>query len=112
MRADDQGNGVLYKINIRGHINRLLNGTNPSDLKNVRLGLVVTENINVTNLASLENSFSYPVLLPTGSPNQVVSKVPVSSVMNPLGTLLYGTNVASGDEDKKMKLEIYYTKPN
>jgi hypothetical protein len=35
---------------------------------------------------------------------------PESSVMNPLGTILHGSN--STDEDKKLKLEIYYTKPN
>lgn len=110
LQVDNQGDGILYKFKIRGHINKILNSTNPSDLKNVRLGLVVTENINITNLASVRTPFSYPVLLPTGTPDQVISRLPVSHVMNPLGTILYGSNTT--DLSKKMKLEIYYTKPN
>jgi hypothetical protein len=36
------------------------------------------------------------------------------SVMNPLGTILYGTGPTGPNlpADKKLKLEIYYTKPN
>ncbi|WP_262886104.1 hypothetical protein [Flavobacterium phycosphaerae] len=35
------------------------------------------------------------------------------SVMNPLGTILYGTNIPEGDINygKRLKLEIIYTKP-
>lgn len=106
------GKGVRYKVKVRGHINKILNSTSVSDLKNIRLGIVVTENINNVNFSALKTPFTFPVLLPTGTPDQIVSSVPVSSVMNPLGTILYGTNVTAGDEDKKMKLEIYYTKPN
>jgi hypothetical protein len=34
--------------------------------------------------------------------------------MNPLGTILYGGKSTSTNplEDKRLKLEIYYTKPN
>ena len=37
-----------------------------------------------------------------------------SSLLNPLGTILYGTNIAPGSSgyEKRLKLEIYYTKPN
>jgi hypothetical protein len=38
-----------------------------------------------------------------------VKFLPVASVINPLGTVLHGTN--SADVDKRLKLEIYYTKP-
>jgi len=35
-------------------------------------------------------------------------------VMYQLGTILYGNNIPFGDSnyDKRLKLEIYYTKPN
>jgi hypothetical protein len=33
------------------------------------------------------------------------------SVMSPLGTILYGSSPSVPD-DKRLKLEIYYTKPN
>jgi len=39
-----------------------------------------------------------------------VISAPSLSVMNPLGTILHGTN--SEDKNRKLKLEIYYTKPN
>ncbi len=38
--------------------------------------------------------------------------VPTANVLSPLGTVLYGNNVAPADEDKKLKLQIFYTKPN
>lgn len=112
LEAESSVGGVKYRFRIRAHINKILNSTNPSDLKNIRLGLVVTENINSVIHNNLKTSFSYPLLLPTGSIDLLTSSVPMASVMNPLGTILYGTNVTAGDEDKKMKLEIYYTKPN
>ena len=36
------------------------------------------------------------------------------STANPLGTVLYGSNIPAGDPDynKRLKLEIYYTKPD
>ena len=43
-----------------------------------------------------------------------VKLLPIASFMSPVGTILYGSNIPSGDinEDKKLKLEIYFTKPN
>jgi hypothetical protein len=43
--------------------------------------------------------------------NPFSSKVAKASVMNPLGTVLYGSH-PSVPEDKKIKLQIFYTKPN
>jgi hypothetical protein len=40
----------------------------------------------------------------------VISRIPVANTMHPLGTILYGTNAT--DAAKRMKFEIYYTKPN
>ena len=39
---------------------------------------------------------------------------PKASVMNPLGTILFGNNIPKVDPnyEKRLKLEIYYTKPN
>ena len=47
-------------------------------------------------------------------PGAYVAAFPVSSVMIPMGTVLYGTNIPAGDPNvaKKLKLEIYFTKPN
>lgn len=95
--------GTTYKIRLTDHLNRII--TNAGDDKtkdnfpNVRLGLSVTENINIAT-----NSY-----LKTITPSNV-KFVPTGHVMNPLGTILHGTE--SADPNKQLKLRIYYTKPN
>jgi hypothetical protein len=37
-------------------------------------------------------------------------KVPVSSILTPRGTVLYGNNTL--EEEKKLYLEIFFTEPN
>lgn len=96
---DDSNRGDYYKLRITNHINNIIN----NDSTNVKLGLVVTENINVVSNATLKNSFT------TGGTE--VEKLPVSSVTHPFGTVLYGSN-SNVPEDKRLKLEIFYTKPN
>jgi len=104
--------GTTYKINITNHLRSLIKygGVGVTkDSTNVRLGLVVTENIG--------NAYNYylnsPFASGTGT-NAFQSKyIPMMSVANPLGTILYG-NIPVGDPDynKRVKLEIYYTKPD
>ncbi|OYQ43645.1 DUF4270 domain-containing protein [Flavobacterium aurantiibacter] len=92
------GNGLRYKFRITRHISNLLKNREST---NVRLGLVVTESINDTRFARLK----------PGQPNnQVFSQVPVASVLNPFGTILFGSSPLV-DASKRLKLEIYYTKP-
>lgn len=104
IQKNTNGKGTKYKIRITDYINNVLNGTNPNNNKNVRLGLVVTESINIVTNASLSTSIQF------GTTSDQTSLIPVASVMNPLGTILYSSQ--STDPDKKLKLEIYYTKPN
>jgi hypothetical protein len=105
--------GTYYKVNITNHIRNLIKfgGVGVTkDSTNVRLGLVVTENINNALNYYLNSSFSSG----TGS-NLFQSKyIPMMSVANPLGTVLYGSNIPVGDPDydKRLKLQIYYTKPD
>lgn len=91
--------GVYYKIRITNHLKNLLKN---KDAKNVKLGLAVTENINMSAMAVIKNESSLPE-------NSAYRHIPVTSVMNPLGTVLFGNNTP--DTDKKLKLEIRYTKP-
>jgi hypothetical protein len=92
------GRGVRYKIRITNHIRNIIR----RDSTNVRLGLIVVEDI--AQAAMGQAQFRNP------SQRQVTAK-PVASVMNPLGTILYG-NHPSVPEDKRLKLNIYFTKPN
>lgn len=86
--------GVCYKINITNHIRTLVKNKNA---ENVKLGLVVTEDINVPGFNLLE------------AKNDFINQAPKSAVMNPLGTILYGSG-ADIPEKKRLKLEISYTK--
>ena len=104
IQKDSDGKGIKYKIRITDYINNVLNGTNPNNNGNSRLGLVVTESINIATNASLKTPIQF------GTPSDETKSIPVASVINPLGTILYGAQ--SSDPDKKLKLEIYYTKPN
>lgn len=94
--AVTNGRGQTYKIRITNQIRNLVKY---ADSTNVKLGLVVTENIGESNFSKLK------------TPNSFTSKMPKASVMNPLGTVLYGSH-PSVPADKRVKLQIYYTKPN
>lgn len=91
--------GQTYKIRVTNHIRNLIKH---ADSTNIKLGLVVTEDITVSNSSKLRTS------------NAFLSQAPKASVMNLLGTVLYGGKSTSSNplEDKRLKLEIYYTKPN
>ena len=91
--------GIKYRIRLTKHIQNLIY----NDSTNVKLGLVVTESIGSINSAKLKNPFS--------SGNLLVDRAPFSSILNPLGTVIYGSN-PNVPVDKRLKLKIYYTKPN
>lgn len=90
--------GLYYKLDLTNHIRRLAKKNSVSP--NIKLGLVVREIIE-----------DIPVFYNVRTTTAFISKVPATSVMSPLGTVLYGGK-SSVAEDKKLKLEIYYTKPN
>ena len=92
--------GLTYKMRITNHIRNLINNKNT---KNVKLGLVVTEDIAIANFSFLRTAIVTPAFSVTVAPR--------ASVMNPLGTILYGGKSTVSDA-KRLKLEIYYTKPN
>jgi hypothetical protein len=91
--------GIRYKIRLTNHLRNLIS----KDSTNVRLGLVVTE--------SIANSLNSKLKTATLG---AINRIPTASVMNPLGTVLFGNNIPSVDPNyaKRLKLEIYYTKPN
>ncbi|KAF2335517.1 DUF4270 domain-containing protein [Flavobacterium daemonense] len=93
---DTTKRGKSYKVRITNHIRNLIKD---ATAVNVKLGLVVTEDISTitSNKLKLKNS--------------VISEAPRGSVMGPLGTILYGSK-STVAEDKRLRLEIYYTKPN
>jgi len=95
--------GKSYKIRITGHIRNLIKD---ATAKNVDLGLVVSQSATMLTFNALKNKIQI-----NDNPIEYFSAAPRTSVMNPLGTILYGGKT-SVPEDKRLKLEVYYTKPN
>jgi hypothetical protein len=98
-KKSEADGGSYYKFRITEHIRNLVKN---SDSTNVDLGLVVTEDITKSSFYTLKNKTGFPL------------KAPMASVMNPLGAILFGNNIPIDDKNynKRLKFEIYYTKPN
>lgn len=94
--GDSDRKATKYRVRITEHVKNLIY----KDSTNVRLGLAITETIaNIGNLS---------VKIP---PTQQTKKIPLTSVMSPLGTIISGSTSAT-PADKRIKLEITFTKPN
>ena len=94
LEYDDNTKGLLYKIRITEHLNNIIR----KDSTNVRLGLALTSNIQISGSARV-----------LSDPQEYT---PLGSVINPLGTVLIGPNPTPENTDKKLQLEIFYTDPN
>lgn len=109
-------NNEKYKIRLTNHIRNLIN----KDSTNVKLGICVTQSINNTfygktgNNPFLKNDYTNdPINIPKEPLKYYNNSFysPQGSIMNPLGVVLYGSK-PNIDVSKRLKLEIYYTKPN
>lgn len=105
LEVDQDKRGIKYKIRLTNHIMSLFALQNPAE--NAKLGLVVTENINNITTKALKTE---KVLTPTLS----IKTIPQMSVVQPFSTVLWGSNIPadSPNYDKRLKLEIIYSKPN
>lgn len=107
IEKDASGRGLKYKIGITDYIRGLVTNDNTS----VKLGVSVAQQPTNIRFKKTKNAPPYSVW---SDPNTTTTYknsffFPESSVISPLGTILHGTN--STDESKRLKLEIYYTKP-
>ena len=87
--------GLKYKIRISEHIKNIVR----NDSISPKLGLVVTSSIENTQNLDLRENYS-------------LGTIPISSAINPLGTVIYGPNPESENFEKRLRLEIYYTEIN
>ncbi|HSD14470.1 MAG TPA: DUF4270 domain-containing protein [Flavobacterium sp.] len=107
----ENGKGVKYKLRLTEYLKSVIKH---ADSTNYRLGIAVSESINITTNAYLKPA----------SGQQPDAVVPLSSVLSPLGTILFNENIPqplpgtpNNHPDmikykKRLKLEIYYTKPD
>lgn len=93
---EDGDGGLKYTVTITEYINNLV----VRDASNARLGLTLTSDITNTALSN--------AMLANGEEKLI----PVTSTLTPLGTVLFGSNipVSDPDYDKRLRLEIFYTK--
>lgn len=89
-KTDKTTNVSKYKIHLTEHLNNIL----LKDSTNVKLGLMLSTNVNQFNSAKLLNSADG------------VTAIPAAAIITPRGTILRGTNVSDGN---KMKLEVFFT---
>ena len=89
------GKGVQYSVKITDHINNMV----VRDSTNATLALTLTTNIQNWSIADAK--------VTNGE-----AELPITSTVTPLGTILYGSNIQPTDPnfDKRLKLEISYTK--
>jgi hypothetical protein len=95
---DDSDFGIKYKINITEHVTDLIR----NDSINVKLGLVVTNNVLNLGLSELKDEVDI-----NGSE---IESIFSASVLSHRGTVLFNENAL--DNEKKLKLKIYYTEEN
>ena len=91
--------GVSYRIRVTEYINNIL----LRDSLNLQLGLVVSNNVNIEG--SINSS--YRVETNNSNPDDE-DFIPLSSIIEPRGTVLYGSN-SNVPEELKLQLEIFYT---
>jgi len=94
---DSDGKGEYYKLRITNHLSSLIH----QDSTNVKLGVIVSQNVAVPNFQEVLT------VVPNTENNE---QVPSSSVMSHQGTILHGNT--SADLAKRLKLQIYYSDSN
>ena len=95
LELDEDDKGLKYKIRISEHIKNIVR----NDSISPKLGLAVS--------SSISNSVNTDV-----KTTDVMKYIPLATAINPLGTVLIGTNPEPENFDKRMRLEIYYTEIN
>ncbi len=90
---DSDGRGEFYQLGVTQHIINVLN----EDAENTKLGLSVSQNVNLTNVGS--------AFTPTDAEDE---NIPLSSIISNEGTILFG-NGSTVPESKGLQLEIFYT---
>ena len=95
IQLDEDDKGLMYKIKISEHIKNVIR----KDSTNVRLGLVVSSDISSSMNIEVDQS-------------DLMTFIPSSTAINPLGTVLIGPSPSAENYSKRMRLNLYYTEVN
>lgn len=110
--TDEPKKGIKYTVRLTEHIKSVLKVDDNGDYQdNIKIGVSVTESINLVSSAALRN--------PIMANGVEIKNIPLASILNPLGTVLHGPLSTATYTDQngnvvpmKLKLEIFFTKPN
>ena len=94
LELNESNKPYRYVFKITEHISNIIR----SDTTNIDLGIVVSADINDVSFRATKNE------------NQTKIKYPTSSLLNPLGVVLIGSKPEANQEDKKVQLELLFTK--
>ncbi|OIQ23345.1 DUF4270 domain-containing protein [Lacinutrix sp. MedPE-SW] len=97
--AEALSNG-RYKFRLTNHVNNIL----VRDSTNVKLGLYVSANVNLTQNSQIQNAEV------DDDDETQLTQIPTGSILQPKGTILHGN--LSSNVDKRPVFEIYYTEPD
>lgn len=95
--GNEETPGVSYKIRVTQQINEIIK----NEADNVRLAVSVSQNVTLNESGIIGGSDTVEDAL----------SVPLSSIISPEGTIVFGNNILpdSPDYDKRLKLVINYT---
>lgn len=96
LERDSDGKGKYYRLKITNHISNLIN----KDSTNVSLGVVVSQNVKNRSKQRISENME-----PSG--RTTIKEIPSSEVLSHKGTILFGPS--SINQEKRLKLQIYYT---
>ncbi|MCH4822190.1 DUF4270 domain-containing protein [Gramella lutea] len=103
--AEDES-GKYYNIRITNHVSSIIN----NDAENVKLGLVIVPNINSVVVRGSQGQIGGSLMSATRGMSALIDLIPSVNSLAPTGTVLHGN--MSNDEDKRLKLKIFYTDYN
>ena len=103
--AEDE-NGKYYNLKITNHVSGIIN----EGAENVKLGLVIVPNINSVVTRGQQGALGSSIMSATRNMPALIDQIPAVNSLTPTGTILHGNT--SADEDKRLKLRIYYTNFN
>ncbi len=96
IEKSDTGSGIRYTVKITEHLNNII----VRDSTNATLGLAITPDIRIVG--------ANDAIIANGEEKTL----PATSILSPLSTVLFGSNVSGSVETKKLQLEIFYTETN
>ncbi len=96
LEGGDNGSEQKYTVKITDYINDLV----VRNAENATLGLTITPNIGLRNVADAMLD------------DNTEAELPMAATLSPLGTVLFGSKVSTANTDKKLQLEIFYTEAN